>query len=118
MDREHGLAWLALLPLGSRGVVKKVCHLTYAQRGHMLPMLAHDLNGRDQTQRTGHLDLRVAAIHHQSYSQVLCDRATGAMDLYRGTSLIKDSPPPWDHNRAQDIVNLWGPRRGLFPLLP
>ena len=42
---------------------------------------------------------------------------------YRGTSLIRNSPPPQGHHRALDIVELQGPTRGLFlmhevPLYP
>ena len=29
---------------------------------------------------------------------------------YRGTSLIRNSAPPWDHHRALGIVLLEGPR--------
>ena len=29
-----------------------------------------------------------------------------ALQMYRGTSLIRSSPPPWDHHRAIGIVLL------------
>ena len=32
----------------------------------------------------------------------------------RGTSLIRNNPPPWGHHRALDTVLLQGPRKGLF----
>ena len=34
--------------------------------------------------------------------------------VYGVTSLIKNSPPPWGHHIALEIVLLYGPRRGLF----
>ena len=37
-----------------------------------------------------------------------------ALDVYRGTSIIKNSHPPQDHHRTQGIVLLWGPGRGLL----
>ena len=33
---------------------------------------------------------------------------------YRGTSLIRNSTPPWGHHRALGIVLLYGPRGALF----
>ena len=33
---------------------------------------------------------------------------------YRGTSLIRNNPPPLGHHRALDTVLLYGPTRGLF----
>ena len=33
---------------------------------------------------------------------------------YRGTSLIRNSPPPYGHRRALGIVLLWGAKVGLF----
>ena len=33
---------------------------------------------------------------------------------YRGTSLIRNSLPPWDHHRATCVVLLQGPRGALF----
>ena len=33
---------------------------------------------------------------------------------YRGTLLIRNSPPPKDHHRTLGIVLLYGPRRGVF----
>ena len=34
--------------------------------------------------------------------------------LYRGISLIRNSPPPEDHHRTLGIVLLKGPMRGVF----
>jgi hypothetical protein len=34
--------------------------------------------------------------------------------LYRDTSLIRNSPPPWDHHFALSIVLLQGPRGAVF----
>jgi hypothetical protein len=34
--------------------------------------------------------------------------------LYRGTSLIRNTPPTWGHRRALGIVLLQGPRGALF----
>ena len=33
---------------------------------------------------------------------------------YRGTSLIRNPPPPWDHRRVLGIVLLLGPRGARF----
>ena len=33
---------------------------------------------------------------------------------YRGTSLIRNSPPPKDHHRTLGAVLLEGPTRGVF----
>ena len=33
---------------------------------------------------------------------------------YRGTSLIRNNPPPSDHHRALGLVLLWGPRGGAI----
>ena len=33
---------------------------------------------------------------------------------YRGTSLIRNRPPPYDHHRALGMVLLQGPRGALF----
>ena len=34
--------------------------------------------------------------------------------MHRGTSFIRNSPPPWDHHRTLGIVLLQGPGRGVF----
>jgi len=36
--------------------------------------------------------------------------------VYRGTSLIRNTPPPQGHRMALDIVLMQGPRRGSFLL--
>ena len=33
---------------------------------------------------------------------------------FRGTSFIRNSPPPYGVHRASSIVILWGPRGALF----
>ena len=38
------------------------------------------------------------------------------MRAYRGNSLIRHSPPLWDHHRVLGIVLLQGPRRRQFLL--
>ena len=35
---------------------------------------------------------------------------------YRGTSLIRNKSPPWDHHRALDKGLLQDPREGLFSM--
>ena len=36
---------------------------------------------------------------------------------YRGTSLIRNISPLWDHHRTPGIVLLWGPKWALFFML-
>ena len=38
-------------------------------------------------------------------------------DVYRGTSLIGNSPPSQDNHRALDMSLLQGPREGLFLII-
>jgi hypothetical protein len=37
-----------------------------------------------------------------------------SLEAYRGTSLIRNSPPPWHHHRTLGIALLWGDTRGVF----
>ena len=39
---------------------------------------------------------------------------TQVRTMYRGTSLMRNSPIPWDHHKALGIVLLLGPRGGGF----
>ena len=40
--------------------------------------------------------------------------ATYGAGRYRGTSLIRNCPPPWNHRRTLGIILLEGPRSVLF----
>ena len=49
-----------------------------------------------------------AAFARESHAQGLW------AEVYRGTSLIKNRPDPWDHHRALGTGILWGTRGKFF----